>query len=221
MKILFLGNSATYVHEIPNTLAKLAADLGYEIEIGQITPGGCELAKHADIMCEHGRFVNDEINKGYDIVILQDNGNCISSEEKTNACINACASLIKKIKDSGAIPMIYVRPPYGYEKFGCTQMEMCREFDDLFLKIANDYGVKCVFVNRAFAYVIKNRDYNLWGSDNAHTSKIGAYLATCVFFATIFEKSATMLGLCDIDENIALDLQEIADKIVFDGEISW
>ena len=68
MKILFLGNSATYVHEIPQTLAKLAKKLGHEVEIGQITPGGCELAKHADIMCEHGRFVNDEINKGYDIV---------------------------------------------------------------------------------------------------------------------------------------------------------
>ena len=126
MKILFLGNSATYVHEIPQTLARLAEKQGHSLEIGQITPGGCELSKHADLSCDHGQSVLEEINKGYDIVILQDNGNCISSDEKRSACKNACALLADHARKTGAKVMIYVRPPYGYEKFGITPSEYAR-----------------------------------------------------------------------------------------------
>ena len=221
MKILFIGNSATYVHEIPQTLAKLAKKLGHDVEAAQITPGGCELVKHADISCDHGQKVLDEINKGYDIVIFQDNGNCISSEEKRSACINACALLAERARKTGAKVMIYVRPPYGYEKFGYSPFEMCAEFDTLFTKIAKEENAQCVFVNRAFAYVIKNREYDPWGPDHAHTSELGAYLVVCTFFATIFGESATVLDICGIDDLVAKDLQNIADKIVLEKCIPW
>ena len=221
MKILFLGNSATYVHEIPQTLARLCEKLGYFVEIGQITPGGCELSKHADSETEHGQTVINEINNGYDIVVLQDNGNCISSEEKRSACKEACRILADRAKKTGAKVMIYVRPPYGYNKFGFEPVEMCREFDELFLEIAQKEDAECVFVNRAFAYVIKNREYDPWGPDHAHTSEIGAYLLTCVFFATIFKQSATVLDACGVEESVAKDLQNIADKIALEGVVPW
>lgn len=221
MKILFIGNSATFVHEIPQTLAKLAGNLGYDVDVAQMTPGGCELSRHADTSLEHGKAVYEEIANGYDIVILQDNGNCISNDEKRQACISASAALAQRIRECGAKTMIYVRPPYGYTKFGYTPFDMCVEFDKLFTQIAKKENGECVFVNRAFAYLIKNREYNPWGPDNAHISEIGAYLATCVFFATIFKVSATKLDFGTLDQEIAIDLQNIADEIVFDGAVLW
>ena len=90
MKLLFIGNSATYVHEIPRTLARLCSEQGLDVTTMQLTPGGYKLSQHADETTEHGQKVLAEIAKGYDIVFLQDNGNCISSQEKRKACHDAC-----------------------------------------------------------------------------------------------------------------------------------
>ncbi|MBQ9116453.1 MAG: hypothetical protein IJY04_05470 [Clostridia bacterium] len=217
LRFLFIGNSATYVHEIPQTLARLAGEVGHNIETAQITPGGYELAMHADLSTEHGKMVFKEIAKGYDAVFLQDNGNCISSEAKSGACAVASARLINAIRQSGAKPYFYVRPPYGKDCAGFPSLEQCKKFDLLFSKIAEQNGdISCVYANRAFAHAIKTLDYNLWGDDNAHTSKHGAFLIVCAFFATLFRSSSTCLSPENIDSADALALAQAADEAVFD-----
>ncbi len=211
MRILFIGNSATYVHDIPETLAKLATDAGFPTECVRIVKGGWCLSQHA----EEGSRALAEIEKGYDLVVLQDNGNCVSSDEKRSACIAACDVLSSKAIENGAKVGYYVRPPYGYEAFGRSPVEQCRAFDELFTDIAGKNGAVCAYVNRAFEYAIENTDIRLWGDDNAHTSEAGAYLAVCVHFATIYGKSAALLDENGIEN--AKVLQEIADKIAFGG----
>lgn len=212
MRILFIGNSATYVHDLPETLAHLATAAGYPIECTRIVKGGWRLSQHA----ESGSPALAEIEKGYDIVFLQDNGDCVSSNERRAACIRACSELTDAAQKSGAKVYYYVRPPYGYEKWSYSPLEQCREFDLLFSKMAEEKGAVCAYVNRAFAYAIENTDVRLWGDDNAHTSEQGGYLAVCVFFATLFGKSATLLDANGIEE--AEMLQKIADKVVFDAQ---
>jgi len=207
MRILFIGNSATYVHDIPETLARLAADAGFPTECVRVVKGGWCLSQHA----EEGSRALTEIEKGYDLVVLQDNGNCVSSDEKRSACINACEVLSSKAIECGAKVCYYVRPPYGYEAFGRTPLEQCQAFDGLFGDIANKNGATCAYVNRAFAYAIENTDIRLWGDDNAHTSESGAYLAVCVIFSAIFGKSATLLDGCGLEN--AKELQEIANLL--------
>jgi uncharacterized protein YbjQ (UPF0145 family) len=208
MKILFIGNSATYVHEIPETLARLANEQGCDVETESITRGGYMLSQYAE---EQG--VYDTIKKGFDIVVFQDNGNCISSDEMREKCRSALEKLIKAAKESGANAYIYVRPPYGYSSFGYTPLEQCDEFDKLFLEISEKEGAENIYVNRAFAEAIKTTDLKLWGPDNAHTSEQGAYLAVCIFFATIFKKSATILDTNGLPENEVDEIKKIADKI--------
>lgn len=213
MRILFIGNSATYVHDLPETLARLATEAGYPLECARVVKGGWRLSQHA----EAGSRAREEIEKGYDIVFLQDNGDCISLDEKREACIRACTELTDAAKSSGARVYYYVRPPYGYEAFGRSPLEQCSEFDLLFSSMAKENDAVCAYVNRAFAYAIENTNIRLWGDDNAHTSEQGGYLAVCVFFATLFGKSATLLDPNGIEETEIL--QTIADKIVFDSDI--
>ena len=221
MKILFIGNSATYVHEIPQTLQRLAGERGYPIEIGQITPGGCELAKHANMETEHGQRVLNEIAKGYDVVFLQDNGNCVSCEGKREACIRACRELSARVRESGGVPYLYVRPPYGTDAFGRSPWEQCVSFDSLFTEIGRENGAVCAYVNRAFAYAMKNLPCELWGEDHAHTSPHGAYLAVCVFYATLFCTSAIGLSPNGLPAAEALTLQSVADRIVLEQYCPW
>lgn len=211
MRILFIGNSATYVHDIPETLARLASEAGFPTETLRIVKGGWRLSQHA----EAGSRALVEIEKGYDLVVLQDNGNCIENDERRAASVAASEILCKAARESGAKVYFYVRPPYGYEAFGRSPVEQCREFDRFFTEIADRESAVCAYVNRAFEYAIENTDIRLWGDDNAHTSDEGAYLAVCVHFATIYGKSATLLGENGVRE--AKVLQEIADRIVFGG----
>ena len=218
MKLLFIGNSATSVNDIPKKLEALAGELGYPLTVSQITPGGCELSMHADTETRLGRQVLNEISKGYDIVFIQENGICMSSEEKRSESFEASRRLISAIRESGAEPYIYVRPPCLKNYYGYTTLEQCRMFDNIFNGIARANGdVKCVYVNRAFAYAVKNFSFDLWGADNGHTSPLGAHLIVCTFFATLFKESATRLSCGELDPEKAKILAEIADKVVSEG----
>lgn len=216
-KVLFIGNSATFTNDIPGTLSKLAKKAGYYVDVNSVTKGGATLTEHADDTTDHGKAVlNAIINGGCDIVFLQDNSNCISSDAMRTASKNACKTLDAAIRAAGAEIYIYVRPPSGNKVAGYTSVEQCTEFDKLFDDIAAELGAENVYVNRAFAYAVQNLNVPLWGSDNAHTSEEGAYLAVCVFFSTLFKTSSTVLDDNGLPADVALSLQQAADKIVLE-----
>ena len=220
-RLLFIGNSATYVHELPQILKQLAGEVGYQIEVDRLTPGGYTLAQHADASTEHGQRVLEKIHEGFDVVFLQDNGNCVSDEAHREDCRRACTTLIDEIRKSGAEPCFYVRPPYGYEAFGRDSIAQSRAFDQLFSQIAEQLSVTCAYVNRAFADAIEHLPYDLWGKDHGHTSEYGAYLAVCVFFATLFAQSSSALASYEIPEQDARQLQKVADRIALEGIVPW
>lgn len=221
LRVLFIGNSATYVHDIPGSLKALSERAGFSLECDSIVEGGAKLSFHADVQTEHGRRVLEAIKSGYDVVFLQDNGNCISSPELKLESQSATRKLAAAIHAAGARLGIYFRPPYGYEKWGFDPYHQCAEIDAHFLAATEGLDGLNVFVNRAFAYAIKNTGFRLWGEDNAHTNEYGAYLAVCVFFVSLFGVSAKLLDTCDLPEEDALTLQAIADKIALYGEMPW
>ena len=216
-QFLFIGNSATYVNDIPATLAALCAKRGITITQKQIVPGGRTLEEHAA-----DPAVLAEIAKGYDAVFIQENGNSMTSETARAGSLAACKKLGDAVHASGALFFFYVRPPYGKDLAGYKNFDQCKLFDDHFTPAAEADDAHCVYVNRAFAYAIKHLDYNLWGDDNAHTNTHGAYLAVCTFYATLFGRTATELdsayGLPEAD---ARALREAADKVALEGIIPW
>lgn len=215
MKVLFIGNSATYVHEIPKTLERLALAAGEVLEIEQITAGGLELSQHADPQSVHGKKVIEALDRRcFDYVFLQEHGNCIISDEKRMACANACRRLIQKVRASGATPGFYVRPPYGKDNGGYNSLAQCERLDALFGELSRENGgVLCVHANRLFERAIRETSIPLWGEDNGHTSLQGAYLIVCGFFIALFHRSATCLDANGLDESDAKTLQHLADRL--------
>ena len=223
MKILFIGNSATYVHEIPGMLSDLAKTAGYDVEVAKITRGGFTLAKHADASTEHGQRVLAEIEKGYDIVFLQEVGNCFTTEEHRESCRRSTRILLSEIQKSGAKAWFYVRPPYGRDLEGYPAFDQSRELDRLFVPLAAENHTPCAYVNRAFADAMKHTDIGLWGPDNAHTSIPGAYLIACTLFSALFGRSATALKpeIEGLSAEEALILARIADHVSLEGYSPW
>lgn len=67
--VLFVGNSYTYVNNLPLLLSRMAtsAEVPVTIETAECTGGGYTLEQHWN----EGRAVN-EIRKGWDFVVLQE-----------------------------------------------------------------------------------------------------------------------------------------------------
>ena len=222
MKILFIGNSATYVNDIPKMLERLANAAGYPLETDMVVKGGFRLSQHANGVCAREKIALDEIEKGYDIVFLQEVGNCFATEENRQETALASEKLFDAIQKTGAKACYYVRPPYGRDLEGFAAAEQCRLLDDLFVGLSQRLGVECVFANRAFADAIPKFGRRLWGNDNAHTSVLGAYLIVCSLFAALFGVSSKALETVEeITPEEALLLQEIADRISLEGYIPW
>lgn len=48
LRVLFIGNSYTYVNDLPNVFARLAKSGGHRVEAAMAAEGGWTLANHAD-----------------------------------------------------------------------------------------------------------------------------------------------------------------------------
>ena len=208
-RFLFIGNSATYVHDLPATLVRLCEEKGIAIHQKQIVYGGRMLEQHAA-----DKGVLEEIAKGYDGVFLQENGNGMTSPEARESSRNAIRILSEAVRASGAKLYFYVRPPYGIHLAELDSLAQCELFDSHFTPAAEEEGALCVYVNRAFAEAIRSLPYYLWGPDHAHINPHGAYLAVCTFYATLFGRSAAELGIAyDLPAEEAEALQKIADRV--------
>lgn len=218
-KVLFIGNSAVYVNDIPGTLSRLAAQAGYTIHCESVTKGGATLHTAAKTSTEHGRAVLQAIQGGdFDLIFIQDNANCISSESKQYISEAAFAELHEIIAATGAKTGLYFRAPYGHDKWDLTPYEQSQALDRHFSAVSESIGAVNVYVNRAFTIALDETVFNLYADDIEHTSKYGAYLAVCTFFATLFHTSSEVLDPDGLPETDARILQSIADRVALKGE---
>ena len=82
-KILFIGNSLTYVNDLPAMLTAVAAQAGKTLTTAQVTEGGFALEDHF----REGR-AQAEIAKGYQLVILQQGPSALKSSP-SNVCVGS------------------------------------------------------------------------------------------------------------------------------------
>ena len=73
-KILFIGNSYTYYHDMPERIfAPMAKEKGYDFEVQALTHGGYKLEWFADPENEEGKRLRSVVEgRHYDCIVLQD-----------------------------------------------------------------------------------------------------------------------------------------------------
>ena len=73
-QILFVGNSYTYFHDMPECIfAPMAAEAGVDIEVRAVTHGGYKLAWYADPENEEGKRLRAVAEgRHFDYIVLQD-----------------------------------------------------------------------------------------------------------------------------------------------------
>ena len=213
LRVFFVGNSYTFVNDLPGVLAGLAqAGRGRRILTGQRTPGGYTLDQHV----KDGQTVEGIEKQNWDVVVLQEQS--ILPVVQPAKMFDAAWELNKTIKSQGARTLFYLT----WARKGQPQMQ--EGLNHAYLGVAKELQADVAPVGPAWQQANKEDPaLELYLQDGSHPSPEGTYLAACVFYATLLGKSPVGLPaevrkgrttLLKIDPATAARLQQVAWQTV-------
>jgi hypothetical protein len=212
MRILFIGNSYTYVNDLPGVFTRLACSGGYKVQTGLAAPGGWTLAQH-DASNETLAALKQH---KWDYVVLQEQSEIPAIQSaRSQGMYPAVRQLVARIRASGAQPLLFMTWGHrdGDVQFGLpTYFDMQAQLTAGYLGIAQELNVPVIPVGTAWLKAwTQPTPLDLWQEDGSHPNEQGTYLAACVFYAAIFHQSPLGLGYyAGLDQETAKTLQSLA-----------
>ena len=188
MKILFIGNSYTYVNDLPSVFAKVAEAAGISVAVSSVTKGGWTLEKHADPADVCGAAVEAAFaEQAFDYVILQEQS--YRPIVEFDLFTNAVRVLAAKATANGATPVLYATWGRGdgcplLAELSLTSAEMTDALADAYTKVGAAEDIPVAYVGRAWKAA---GGADLYHSDLSHPAPAGTYLAALTLLATVFK----------------------------------
>ncbi len=221
--VLFIGNSYTSVNNLPKILADLALSGHRQVVTDMFAPGGWTLAQHAE-----SKDALDKISgKKWDFVVLQEQSIVPSVEQsREQGMYPAVRSLAGRIRQTDADPVLYMTwgrqkglAEFGFGDFNSMQAQLTSGY----MGIANELHLKVAPVGVAWKTAVeRDPDLQLWQGDGSHPTLEGTYLAACVFYAVLFQKSPEGLDYPEaISKKTAKALQTVAAETVLTDPSRW
>ena len=218
-RVLFIGNSYTYVNNLPEMLRAMAAARGKTLDVAMATTGGWKLSDHwttAD--SDAHRLLRD---RKWDVVVLQEQST-LGSTQMTNGVARVGADdqfqryakmWQEEIHRAGTTPAFYLT----WAKKGAPDDQAV--LDRAYIGAARAAHGLLVPVGRAWQGAREHHaSIELFQQDGSHPSPAGTYLAACTFFAAFFDSSpiglpATVTG-SPIDQQTARPLSNRSETLV-------
>lgn len=227
LRALFIGNSYMSVNNLPQMVQDLSSSLGDVLIYDSNTPGGQTFQMQAANPVNYQKMATQE----WDYIILQGQSQEPSFPyDQVNAqTLPYAVQLADSAKAIQPCSQVNYFMTWGRQD-GDPQWDSINTFDkmnarlrDAYLRIADSAQAAVSPVGVAWKYVRDNYPaINLYQQDGSHPSVEGAYLAACVFYASLFHKSAVGSNFNPgIDPNTTTILQNVASSIVFDSLDTW
>jgi hypothetical protein len=227
VSVLFIGNSYTYVNDLPTVFSNLTLSLGDEATVDSKTNGGFTFQNHLTDPLTHTKIQS----KPWDYVVLQGQSQepSFPTSQVNTATLPPAVQLADSVYDNRYCSQAMYFMTWG-RQVGDPQWDSINTFDKMNLRLRNAYvrfadsAQACVApVGVAWKYVRDNHPtINLYSGDGSHPSPEGTYLAACTFYASVFRKSpvgaAYTFGL---DPTVAGQLQAAAAISVLDSLDTW
>lgn len=185
LRVLFLGNSFTYYHNLPRMVEEFGASAGTKIETRMIAPGGATLADHLA-----NRQVREAIRTGHwDYVVLQEQSRLgavylVNGEFRVanaEAFFAAARGLVAEIRKAGATTVLFHTWPQREAHDSDRAM-----LDYAYTHLTSELRVLRAPVGPAWQKArAEVRGASLYAEDGAHPSRSGSYLAAAVIYATL------------------------------------
>ena len=220
LKVLFVGNSYTFVNDLPALVSKLAQAAGAPaLTVDSATGGGLMLQNH----WTNTTTLNKIDTGGWTHVVLQG-----QSMEPVCAYVTFgtyAKKLGDRVKKAGATPvwfMTWARKAGSndYKQWPCTGGDaktMQKGLRDAYTKAATATSGVVAPVGDAWEKVLAAEPTTaLHSGDGSHPSMLGSYLAACVFHATLSKRkcSGNSYVPAGVGAAAAKKMQKAADDTV-------
>lgn len=195
ISVLFIGNSYTYVNDLPGTLGTLAASLGKEITIDSKTNGGYTFQSHVNDALTYSKIHL----KPWDVVVIQGQSQepSFPDAQVDTQTLPYAVQLSDSIWANNTCSNVMYYMTWGRQN-GDPQWSGINTFEKMNTRLYNAYmrmadssdRAMVSPVGRVWSYVRTNHpSINLYNPDESHPSAEGTYLAACTFYASLFQQS--------------------------------
>jgi hypothetical protein len=220
LRVLFVGNSYTFVNDLPGVVRHLAsaAREPLRLEAVQECPGGATLKQHWD----SGRDVALLHETHFDWMVLQGQSEEPSFEpaQLERDMYPYVAKLVDAGRETGTRALLFLtwarREGDPANAPGDTYAAMQRRIVTGYETVSARLRVPVAPVGIAWQRALESPPgTSLWASDGSHPSVAGTYLAACVIYAALFGHSPAGNRFTEgLDERTASTLQGVAADTV-------
>jgi hypothetical protein len=229
--ILFVGNSYTYVNDLPQLVKDITLSKGDSVTTDMSAPGGYTFQNH----CTNATTLA-KINSGlFDFVVLQEQSQLPAfppSQVATDVYpyakqldslihrANSCATTVYYMtwgRKYGDASNCSAYPPI------CTYSGMQERLRESYMTMADSNSALVAPAGMAWnTSWSTDSSINLWQGDLSHPTLEGSYLTACTMYATIFRKSPVGAFVpSGLDSTTASFLQDVAVNTVLDSLSNW
>lgn len=229
--VLFIGNSYTYVNDLPNSFRLLALSLGDTVNVASSAPGGYTFQGH----CGDPATLGAISSQPWDFVVLQEQSQLPSFpiDQVEELSFPYAAQLVDSIlaNDICTQPVFYMTwgrqngdadncvtwPPV------CTYEGMQALLRERYLQMAFDNAAFAAPAGVAWKHVREQLPMlNLYAGDGSHPSVAGTYVVANTMYATLFRSSTVNSSFTmGLPADTALLIRQIASVTVLDSLATW
>lgn len=189
LRVLFIGNSHTYVHNVPQIVADIAQTAGERpLEFEMVVEGDYSLEQHYS----EGKALEKIRSSTWDYVVLQEQSQ--PRPALVESYLNHLRRFDEAIRTAGAKTVLYlvwyVRESAPNEPWEVAWLKRSME-------VAKTHQMLIAPVSQAWL-AARFRRQNLYQLDGNHSNALGAYLSACVFYAVLYGKSPVGLEVPSI-----------------------
>jgi len=236
LKILFIGNSHTYTHDIPQTISFMAASKSDSASIRQEALGGYTLKQHSRRLETLDAIKSEK----WDFVILQEQGGiqALPKSIADTVIYRYAQILTNHIRANRQDTKIILYMTHGYKNgvltwndvlwckedpLVCTYSGMQRRVKDNSITLSGILHADVAPAGVLWKIIMdEHRKLDLFDSDGTHATPIGSYLSACVLYSVIFKKRPILIYKPEtIVEETAQIIQNTVARTLFDCDPNW
>lgn len=223
LRILWIGNSFTFVNDLPSMLQKIASSQKVNVSCTRFLKSGERLKGHLT----NPQLINALKKGGWDYIIVQEQSSITAvSTASVQKNVYPYAHTINSLAIAGS-PNAHVifYMTWGHKYGNIRQIEdyplddnyigMQERVKTSYIEMTHDNNAWCAPVGMAWKTVRSEKPaLRLYKQDCYHPSVAGSYLSANVIFTTIYQKQYQSDYNADLDPEVAEYLQHVAQNTV-------
>lgn len=215
MKILMIGNSATYYNDVPGILSNLISENGMEATVHSATKGGARLSNALSAETpQHEKLCSLLSENKYDVLFLQEHG--IHGILDTDGFTESAAMLCKWVKAPRTILYVPCARKEGNEvlvRKGWTAREMTELAYSAYTEVAKVIGAELSPATVCFMNILeKHPDASLHAEDMAHPSLLGSSVIATTLYRTLIGAMPESFAAVDVAKKYFEIIEETVEK---------